>query len=580
MASSSSPPHKKTKRSSSTNDVLGFMWDSRDELGDVGLEGKDGTIVIVDKRVLQASSPWFHQVFFGPFSEAVVVAESSSSSLSSSADGRKNVPTLTSLNAYTGNTIKALAEFCYKKECTLLQNSGTAIDATTSLAESWLTVIPSLTELEEAADFVQLLELSAKASRVLENKVAATVLVMSKPNPNDVSLPAEVPVNVLKRILSTKEILVSEKVMFSMINSWANGDESKTEMAKFLVKEYIRLDKIGPKDLESIVVPSGLVSYSDLCTSLLRVAKANGIVVDDIRGTHWKSSNTMTYNSVHNHGGNPLQVIVTSDDMKAGGVYKWIISFNNGNGSIYGTSISFGVILDTFNLYFPDCFGMSQDSWSFDKYGGKSHRGIVFPSNFGTASSGGLFSSVAAPPAPGFVIDGGQPPVAAAPPGGGFIFGAAPPAFGFGDGRPAEAPAAPDQPRQPRFGAPAPFQFGSLPPPPKVDAVASKPGIVMMPPSVGDKTVVEMTLDLTDDGTLTAKQLDVSSTYEVLLFEGMLTDGEGNKLQRDRIFFPVLSMRLPPIQGSSSLFGNDPQDVGFKFEILSFETISRPEDHN
>jgi hypothetical protein len=77
--------------------------------------------------------------------------------------------------------------------------------------------------------------------------------------------------DVMGKLLKDPSLHATEFHLFQVLRLWIKGgNDERKEAAKILAKEFIKFDKIPPKQLKEEVVPSGIVSAEDLLEACLK----------------------------------------------------------------------------------------------------------------------------------------------------------------------------------------------------------------------------------------------------------------------------------------------------------------------
>lgn len=303
-----------------------------DELSDLTLRAKDGTLVIANRCLLASRSPVFRRMLFGPFKE--------------SSDSVIDV-------GYDGCVLRAIVDYIYLNtipEFSTARFWVNLIDAAVYFA------LPELRRQmeEEANEMMQddsdlTVEILAtctpgfETTRVLED----CALNFVKHHPYDRLLfhgETFVPMihpSYIEGILTDRYVPLDEKHYFEILQKWSNVTTDKTDddnarlnnqkrIAADMTK-HIHLEDIDSTDLITKVAPSGLVSTDQLCeafkTQSLRANKILRTVYNKPEDkTVWKFSQSSIYDkSLTNNVAKPVDTLACA--IMKSGVHKCFVFF-------------------------------------------------------------------------------------------------------------------------------------------------------------------------------------------------------------------------------------------------------------
>jgi hypothetical protein len=238
------------------------------ELSDMTLQGTDGVTVNANRCILAARSHVFRVMLFGNFCEA------------------NN--TIVQVG-YTGKIIKALVEYIYTDESSLLEkarvdeHSRDGKDtARTIITLAMAALYFDLPELcRKTREFtIDLLQKQKKLACTFWKECRAIGPAAADTGIDEVALEvirlnlsivlqgfdlASLSPLLLEEIVRDEEVDADELTLFKLVKSWVESrpQEDRQTAAKHIIK-YIRLEKIDPKKLANLVSSNGLVTDAQL----------------------------------------------------------------------------------------------------------------------------------------------------------------------------------------------------------------------------------------------------------------------------------------------------------------------------
>ena len=271
-----------------------------DELSDLQLRGKDGSLVNAQRSMLAARSDVFRRMLYGSFAEtsqAIVDV------------------------GYDGLVLEAVVEFVYSDDAAIFHRHEDARNLARSLVS--LTDASHFLALEELRIKVETFTISLLASN---SGLAPTFYAACEPYGDSVNGIRDLALSAilsdpgilllqksllscfsdiqLEKILSNTEFHDTEELLkFNILLAWSTheGHHAQAEVLDkvnrrskaAMLSRHISLERIDPKDLSTLVAASGLVSVEDLCTAYKEQAlkTSRGINIA-MRSCVWRSSMT------------------------------------------------------------------------------------------------------------------------------------------------------------------------------------------------------------------------------------------------------------------------------------------------
>ena len=314
--------HREAMRKLLTDDVL----------SDLTLQSSvDGTMVRASRNILAARSPVFHKMLYGSFAEA-----------------RQDVVQV----GCQGPALQAMVKYIYTDTTKLLDTeyARNCIQESSNRDEEVAALVHELVSTASTAVYFQLPTLCKKIQdltlTMIRNwpPVACTFWMECRTQAPDMhcsvvekcalgairAKPKEIlkggallslSASMLKEIVRDDKIVADELHMFQCIQSWAKGNSrqhdaagentaagidqvERQEHAAKLIQQHIRLERIEPADLSSVVQHSGLVTSKQLLdafqTQALEAHQEHGISYKKLR-----SSSSTSDEIVMSGAGNP-----------------------------------------------------------------------------------------------------------------------------------------------------------------------------------------------------------------------------------------------------------------------------------
>ena len=278
-----------------TKALSNFLTD--DALNDFSLEGSDGKRVRANRYVLASRSTVFHRMLVGGFSEAtseVVRVE------------------------YPGDVLRAIVEYVHTDSADIRKKATEGEAENGSDPSQGFQQIRNLVSLTAAATYFDLpglcqkiqenLTLSLNESPVL---AYATLEACRQEGPSEPAEVADLALSIIRsggasvvtpgdvtclspalveEILQDTNTVMDESQLFRFLQVWVEAETFSVEnnsdrrtMAKDMVKN-IRLEKIDPKMLSTVVETSGLVTHEQL----LNAYKAQALVAQERHSISFK----------------------------------------------------------------------------------------------------------------------------------------------------------------------------------------------------------------------------------------------------------------------------------------------------
>jgi hypothetical protein len=342
----------------SWNDAIKCLL-SDEDLSDVSLRGTDGVKVTANRCILAARSPVFRRMLFGNFSEA------------SSAVVQVG---------YTGEVLKALVEYIYMDESSLLEKA-----CEDKSSNDMKQVARKIVSVAAAALYFSLPGLSRKAREVatnlikrhkklacefwkecraigpaaVETGIDEIAFEKIRLNPSeafeDDGLSSLSPL-LMEEIVRDEKVNADELTIFNLVKKWSESAPEDTKNAEDhqaaarKITKYIHLELIDPEALNTVVSSSGLVTNAQLFEAFkaqaLR-AKKQGVHFPKRRrlSSMWKGSQSDIISCEEE-----MAIATLEYPAMVSGSFRWTFRVEK-----YGRSIGSGVVLAASNLTVRYC---------------------------------------------------------------------------------------------------------------------------------------------------------------------------------------------------------------------------------